>query len=280
MEIVATIILNYNSSTDCRKCVSFLKKQRGVKLEIVVVDNCSRADEVEQLRRLCKEQGCTLIENHENRGYNAGNNIGLRYAAEKGYKYAMIANPDMEFPQEDYMARVVAKMDEDLKIAVLGTSIVDAKGLQQNPLDFVSFWSEFLWPMEMLKYKRSHKSLSTVMDYTRSGYCPIVSGCCFCIRMSFVKQIGYFDENVFLYCEEPILAHQVKKSGMKEYYMSEVMAIHRHISSTKGNTYARMILLCKSRDYKNKYHSNYNAFQVLLLRISSDLRKAIMKIKS
>ena len=280
MEIVATIILNYNSSTDCRKCVSFLKKQRGVKLEIVVVDNCSRADEVEQLRRLCKEQGCTLIENHENRGYNAGNNIGLRYAAEKGYKYAMIANPDMEFPQEDYMARVVAKMDEDLKIAVLGTSIVDAKGLQQNPLDFVSFWSEFLWPIEMLKYKKSHKSLSTVMNYTQSGYCPIVSGCCFCIRLSFAKQIGYFDENVFLYCEEPILAHQVKQMCMKEYYMSEVSAIHRHISMTKGNPYARMILLCKSRDYKNKYHSDYNAFQVMLLRISSDIRKAVMKIKS
>lgn len=26
-------------------------------------------------------------------------NIGLRYAANKGYEYALIANPDMEFPQ-------------------------------------------------------------------------------------------------------------------------------------------------------------------------------------
>ncbi len=280
MYTVAVIVLNYNSSSDCRKCVSFLKKQRGVELEIVVVDNCSRTDDVEQLRQLCNEQDCTLIENHENRGYNAGNNIGLRYAAEKGYKYALIANPDMEFPQEDYLARIVAKMEEDSNIAVLGTSIVDAKGLCQNPLDFVSFWSEFLWPIEMLKYKKSHKSLSTVIGCTQSGYCHIVSGCCFCIRMSFAKQIGFFDENVFLYCEEPILAHQVKVAGMKEYYMSEVMAIHKHISSTKGNPHARMILLCKSRDYKNKYHSDYNTFQVMLLRLSSDLRKAVMKIIS
>lgn len=136
MDAVAVIILNYDSSSDCRKCISFLKKQRGVELEIVVVDNCSRADDVEQLRQLCKEQDCTLIENHENRGYNAGNNIGLRYAAEKGYKYAMIANPDMEFPQEDYMARVVVKIEEDSNIAVLGTSIVDAKGLQTKSFGF------------------------------------------------------------------------------------------------------------------------------------------------
>ena len=277
---IPVILLNYNSSVDCRKCVTFLKQQQGIELEVVIVDNCSQMDESMRVKELSEEQGCTFIQAHENRGYNAGNNIGLRYAAEKGYKYAMIANPDMEFPQEDYMARVVVKMEEDSNIAVLGTSIVDAKGLHQNPLDFVSFWSEFLWPMEMLKYKKSHKSLSTVIDCTQSGYCPIVSGCCFCIRMSFAKQIGYFDENVFLYCEEPILAHQVKMIGMKEYYMSEVMAIHRHISSTKGNPYAWMILLCKSRDYKNKYHSDYNALQVMLLRLSSDLRKAVMKIIS
>ena len=112
---VAVIILNYNSSLDCRKCVSFLKKQREVELEIVVVDNCSQAYDVEKLRQLCKEYGCTLIENHENRGYNAGNNIGLRYAAEKGYKYALIANPDMEFPATNYIVTLVATISQDSK---------------------------------------------------------------------------------------------------------------------------------------------------------------------
>ena len=115
---VAVIILNYNSSLDCIKCVSFLKRQTGVELEIIIVDNCSRADDVEQLCQLCKEQDCILIENHENRGYNAGNNIGLRYAAEKGYKYAMIANPDMEFPQTDYVTRLVDAMQQSSEIAI------------------------------------------------------------------------------------------------------------------------------------------------------------------
>ena len=110
---IPIIILNYNSSTDCSKCISFLKQQKEVEVEIVVVDNCSREDDVKTLRKLCSKQQCTLIENHENRGYNAGNNIGLRYAAQKGYKYALIANPDMEFPQKDYLAKMVAKMEEE-----------------------------------------------------------------------------------------------------------------------------------------------------------------------
>lgn len=98
---VAIIILNYNSSDDCRKCVSFLKRQEGVELELVLVDNCS--PDGDKVKALCKEEGCTFIASKENRGYNAGNNIGLRYAASKGYKYALIANPDMEFPQTDYV---------------------------------------------------------------------------------------------------------------------------------------------------------------------------------
>ena len=31
---VAVIVLNYNSSADCRKCVADLKQQEGLELEI------------------------------------------------------------------------------------------------------------------------------------------------------------------------------------------------------------------------------------------------------
>lgn len=43
---VAVIVLNYNSSADCRKCVTDLKRQEGVELEIIIVDNCSRKEKV------------------------------------------------------------------------------------------------------------------------------------------------------------------------------------------------------------------------------------------
>uniref|UniRef100_UPI003FEEDAF9 glycosyltransferase n=1 Tax=Bacteroides cellulosilyticus TaxID=246787 RepID=UPI003FEEDAF9 len=276
---IPVILLNHNSAIDCRKCVSFLQRQKGVDIEIVVVDNCSSKNDLNELQTLCKEELCTLIENKENHGYNAGNNIGLRYAVKKGYKYALIANPDMEFPEPDYIARVISKMEVDKNIVVCGTDIIDAKGRHQHPLDYVSFWSELFWPIDMIRYKLSGKPLATTLNYTNSRYCPIVSGCCLFVRMSFIKQIGFFDENVFLYCEEPILAHQVKTAGMKLYYMAEAQAVHRHIKFQKGNPYGRMVLLCNSRDYKNKYHSDFNRLQVTLLLISSRLRKWFIKLK-
>ena len=79
---VAVIILNYNSSADCCKCVADLKRQEGVELEIIIVDNCSRTEDALAVENLASEQGCTFIAAAENRGYNAGNNIGLRYTIE------------------------------------------------------------------------------------------------------------------------------------------------------------------------------------------------------
>ena len=79
---VAVIVLNYNSSADCCKCVADLKQQEGVELEIIIVDNCSRTEDALAGEKLATEQGCTFIAAAENRGYNAGNNIGLRYTIE------------------------------------------------------------------------------------------------------------------------------------------------------------------------------------------------------
>ena len=137
---IAIIILNYNSSADCRKCIGYLKQQQCVEQEIVVVDNCSHEDDRKAVELLCKEQGCTFIANNENRGYNAGNNVGLRYAAEKGYEFALIANPDMEFPQIDYLATLLAKMQEDADIVVCGSDIIGADGIHQSPMGKDGNW--------------------------------------------------------------------------------------------------------------------------------------------
>ena len=120
MSTISVIVLNYNSSADCCKCVADLQRQEGVELEIIIVDNCSRKEDALAVEQLAAEQGCTFIAAAENRGYNAGNNIGLRYAAGKGYSYALIANPDMEFPQRDYIVSLVNVMEKKPDVAVCG----------------------------------------------------------------------------------------------------------------------------------------------------------------
>ena len=254
---IAVIILNYNNSTDCSKCIGFLKQQQGIEQEIIVVDNCSCEDDRNAVEALCKEQNCTFIANCENKGYNAGNNVGLRYAAEKRYEYALIANPDMEFPQKDYLAALLTKMQEDKDIVVCGSDIVGTDGIHQSPMYKDGNWrNSFGWIKDILGKKKKSDAYDFIDNYKESHYCHKVSGCCFIIKMSYLKEINFFDEKVFLYCEEAILSRQVEMSGKRMYYLATAQAVHRHIKSEKGNPAKRFRIWGKSRCYFIDRYSN------------------------
>ena len=209
---------------------------------------------------MAAEQGCTFIAAKENRGYNAGNNIGLRYAANKGYEYALIANPDMEFPQRDYIMRLAEEMEARKEVAVAATDITSPDLSHQNPMmpDPKGWQSSFNWVKVILK-RSSKETPDFIGDYKTSHACKKVSGCCLMVRMDFIKRIGFFDEQVFLYCEEAILSKQVEQAGLKMYYVANLQAVHRHVKSTKGNPRKRFKAWISSRLYFER-HYNYQGF--------------------
>lgn len=282
INLLPVIILNYNSSADCRKCVGFLQAQQGIELEIVIVDNCSSTEERAAVETLCKECRVTFFPVPENRGYNAGNNVGLRYAAEKGYQYALIANPDMEFPQPDYLARLLAKAEEQPESVVLGTDIVTPEGIHQSPMMRDGDWrSSFGWVRELLFRRKTKKDTYDFIDrHDESHYCAKVSGCCLLVRMDFIKEIGYFDEYPFLYCEEAILSRQVEQAGKRMYYMADLQAVHRHIQSAKGNPIPRFQQWRRSRLYFIRKYSGDSWRGRLLASLSMWLYMSLMIIVS
>lgn len=254
---IAIVILNYNSAADCRKCIGYLQQQTSVEQEIIIVDNCSQKDDRKAVEQLCHECGCTFIANSENRGYNAGNNVGLRYAAKKGYEYALIANPDMEFPQKDYLASLLKKMQEDKNIVVCGSGIVGADGIHQSPMGKDGNWrASFGWVKDIFGKKKGGGAYDFIDNHKESHYCHKVSGCCFMISIPFLHEINFFDENVFLYCEEAILARQVEMADKKMYYLSTAQAVHRHVKSEKGDPVRRFKVWGRSRCYFIDKYSN------------------------
>ena len=87
--LVSIIILNYNAGNLLLECIESVSKTNYDNFEIIVVDNASKDDSVNQ----CKEkfQEIQIIENEKNLGYCEGNNIGIRNA--KG-EFVVILNPD------------------------------------------------------------------------------------------------------------------------------------------------------------------------------------------
>lgn len=282
--IIPIILLNYNSSKDCRKCVGFLKRQQGIELEIIIVDNCSQDNDREQIKSLCRKYGCTFISADENRGYNAGNNIGLRYAAAQGYKYALIANPDMEFPQTDYIVKLVEAMEKRPNVAVCGSDIVGPEGIHQNPMEPDGNWqSSINWLFGMLKRKKSINNSKPVIRFCDSQYCYKISGCCLLVRIDYMRSINYFDENVFLYTEEAILAKQIERDNKQIYYLAEVQAMHRHIKSEKGDPIKQIRLWKRSRIYFIKHYSSDTRIgkqiAIIAMRLYVTAITGILKLK-
>lgn len=246
---IAVIILNYNSSADCAKCISFLKQQKNVDLDIVIVDNLSQAEDVTYIKELCRTENCTLLLNSQNKGYSAGNNVGLRYAVDKGYQYALITNPDMEFPQTDYINRLVERMKMDYRIAVAGSDIIGPDGVHQNPMKADGNWCDsFGWVKSFFK-RKTDDAYDFIDKYQTSHYCHKLGGCCMMVNLAFIKEIGYLDEYPFLYCEEAILSKQVERSGWWMYYLATIQAVHQHIKKDKGDPVRRFREWRRSRIY-------------------------------
>ena len=93
-------------------------------------------------------------------------------------------------------------------------------------------------------------------------------GCCLMLRMNFLRDIEYFDENTFLYSEEAILSKQVLQKNGHIVFNPNIEAIHAHKASEKGNKYKRMLFFTKSRLYYLRNYSGYNSIRLTSLILS------------
>src|SRR3990167_562820 len=90
---VAINILNYNGLENTLECIESIRrlKQENFIINIMVIDNNSSDDSVEVLSKI---KGINLIRNNKNLGYSGGNNVGIKYALEKGADLILLLNND------------------------------------------------------------------------------------------------------------------------------------------------------------------------------------------
>jgi GT2 family glycosyltransferase len=294
---VATVVLNYNSDADVQELLPQLAMQVGIRQTIIVVDNASKHDCVERLLswartwrpdaavgdmetilrapRSNEPVGTSppplyLVLSPVNGGYSAGNNIGIQLADALGADAVLIANPDMRIDDAEYVAELARALFGCDRYRVAGSRILGLGGEDQNPLREPTFWEELFWPRWL--FGRFFKPATYVLNAgITPREVPKVSGCCLMIKMNFLRQTEYLDENVFLYCEEPILSARVRSSGGATVYAPQISAIHAHRKSDKGDPVQRMTLLLKSRAYYLKNYSGYRRWQLHALSASHRL---------
>lgn len=91
MNRVLVIVVTYNALRWADQCFGRLRESEEP-VDLFVVDNGSTDGTQDYLRSHCPE--AVFVQNPSNTGFGQANNIGLRYALEKGYEYVYLLNQD------------------------------------------------------------------------------------------------------------------------------------------------------------------------------------------
>lgn len=279
--------MTHNSVRDFPDCLRGLLAQCDVDLMIVVVDNASTSENRIALERAFADQvdngliidaadgarvaelrpRAVFVRNPRNDGYSAGNNIGSRIAVRSVCRSVLILNPDVRISDRRYVAGLDACLQRSPDCAVCGSRIVGLSGEDENPLRETSIWAEIFW---LLRYLPGVPPSRSVVDVRGSAPVAVekLHGSCLMILSSFVEEIGHLDEHVFLYCEAPILATQVRRSGKTMMFLPELAVLHAHLASEKGNSSRRMLLFISRRLFYLRRYSGHGPVLLFFAHLS------------
>ena len=290
--MVDVLTLNYN---DAESVICFLEQIKFYKSirHILVVDNCSTDDSLKRLIQLNSDK-IHVISTNKNGGYGAGNNFGLRYLY-KYYqsKYVLQCNPDVIISEKTVMKlenfllehdeyTMVAPFMLDKNRKKLPNTAFKVPSLKQYILGLDIFFSKYC---DLNSYHDIIHDNSSIKDV------DALSGSLFMVNLPKMIKYGMYDEQVFLYCEEVILAMKLKNNGQKVALLPQEVFIHNHsvsISKTYKTSTARHLLLLRSKLYVIKKYLNANRFEYSIAMIMAgvslvenylnNLRKNIINI--
>ena len=224
------------------------------------------------------DQTAYFLHNHRNAGYSAGNNIGAHFALATGCDAILIVNPDVRISNASYVSRLVEGLGADKSVGIAASRIVNLSGDEENPMAELSFWKEFAWPLTMVSSRFLPKK--TELDsLPKRRFVDKVSGACFMITVDALQKIGFFDENVFLYCEEAILAQQMKDRGLKIAFFGDLSVQHAHDPMEKGDAYRRFAFWSASRRYFHEAYSGRTSFERALLSLSRAALLSVLRLR-
>ncbi len=150
MNEIAIVILNYNTWEDTLLEINICKNVLGVNPKnIIVIDNDSPNNSYEVLQSY-KNIGFKLIKASNNKGYAAGNNLGMKYALENGYSYALILNNDILIKNKYFISEMLNTFRKDTSIAIVSPRVYTPEGKEFSKnsvrptfLDFTFFYNRY-----------------------------------------------------------------------------------------------------------------------------------------
>jgi N-acetylglucosaminyl-diphospho-decaprenol L-rhamnosyltransferase len=264
MPEVSVIILSWNTRDLLAACLrSVYQTTRDLNLEIIVVDNGSKDDSCEMVRR--EFPWVRLIENNENVGFARANNQAARAAQGQ---YIFLLNSDAEL-QTDSLQIMLALAKKEPKTGIVGAHLLNPDGsFQASHTPFPTLWHEFLILTGLGRafYGRWFPSRGPELA---KGAQPVdyVEGAALLIRRDIYLQHNGLDEGYFMYAEEVDLCYSFRKTGWQVWYHPEARILHHGGGSSLNRRTQREGDLYRSRIRFFRKHYGNRAANLLKLQI-------------
>lgn len=254
---LSIVTINYNTKDLTLNCIkSVIKYTKGIKYEIIVVDNAS--SEEFSLEGLPAK----LIKSKKNLGFTGGNNLGIRAA--KG-RYVLLLNSDT-YLEEDTLSEMVAFMDEHSDVGIATSAVKNVDGTPQTTgghfptLTRVLFW-QILQDFPLMEgvvsqfHPKMNKKTVHELDW--------VGGHMFMIKREVINNVGLLDDDYFMYTEEVDYCFRAKEKGWKIFFVP--VGTITHIGGASSGS--EFIVLSEIRGVKMFFKKHYDSWQYPLLRL-------------
>ena len=231
--LISVVILNWNGIKVLEQCLSSLKGQTYVPLEIIVVDNASTDGSVDVVRE--EFPNVRLIVNERNLGFGGGNNIGIRAATGR---YIMMLNND---------TRLDPRCIEELKRAIEKGDRFGAcasKILLEYEDDLIDAAWIVVCP-DGLSIGRGR--LEKGDRYNEETEVFFASDCACLYRREMLEDIGFYDEDFFAYADETDMGWRAHLAGWRCIYNPKAVVYHFHSASSGTYSSFKAFLVERNR---------------------------------
>jgi len=179
-------------------------------------------------------------------------------------KYILLLNSDTKIIN-DCLEKCLKFMDTDKNIGALGCKVMLSNGSldkacrRSYPNVKVSFYRMTGLSHIFPKSKRFNKYNLTYLDENGIYDVDCLSGAFMLLRSEVLSQVGFLDENFFMYGEDIDYCYRIKKNGWKVNYYGEAKVIHYKGASSKKQESKLLYEFYKSMHifYNKHYEKEY-----------------------
>lgn len=260
---LAIVVLNYENFSDTIECVNSLLKQTYKSFDIIIVENGSRNESFNILRKhFLYNNLVTIIRSEENVGFAKGNNLGILFARKQlNSQYIFVINSDTVLTTKDILSQIMISYPAD--VALVSPKLIDLNGEQQfglnwykdklikNTLSALLYIFIDLMPTRsrelLIKLKRrvfvSKKNEKREFKNDKNKY--QIQGAAFLLTPVFFKYYSIPYPQTFLYFEEVNMAWYLHKANLCTMIINTDEILHKEAKTTS-------VTFLKNKKIQNK----------------------------